>query len=212
MSGLSRTPGKRVWVNSPPRVRIPLPPPPRTVAGPSAPLLLPRLFCRTSTGTATASTARWCARTRPGTGSSRSCGRTSCGRSSRSWWRHALGPRQQLLRCRSVRPGDKCWCRDRQQRRGGVHLRRRRQRHTQRSDARRVLGRPVWRHRPDRSRCGHQCRYRSDRQRDQVRRRRGAARRRRLHQQCRRRRQVWTRRLERSVLESSASADARAVR
>ena len=27
MSGLSRTPGKRVWVNSPPRVRIPLPPP-----------------------------------------------------------------------------------------------------------------------------------------------------------------------------------------
>ena len=28
MSGLSRTPGKRVWVNSPPRVRIPLPPPP----------------------------------------------------------------------------------------------------------------------------------------------------------------------------------------
>ena len=29
MSGLSRTPGKRVWVNSPPRVRIPLPPPER---------------------------------------------------------------------------------------------------------------------------------------------------------------------------------------
>jgi hypothetical protein len=28
MSGLSRTPGKRVWVNSPPRVRIPLAPPP----------------------------------------------------------------------------------------------------------------------------------------------------------------------------------------
>src|SRR3989344_3970186 len=28
MSGLSRTPGKRVWVNSPPRVRIP-PSPPR---------------------------------------------------------------------------------------------------------------------------------------------------------------------------------------
>ena len=27
MSGLSRTPGKRVWVNSPPRVRIPLSPP-----------------------------------------------------------------------------------------------------------------------------------------------------------------------------------------
>ncbi len=27
MSGLSRTPGKRVWVNSPPRVRIPLAPP-----------------------------------------------------------------------------------------------------------------------------------------------------------------------------------------
>ena len=27
MSGLSRTPGKRVGVNSPPRVRIPLPPP-----------------------------------------------------------------------------------------------------------------------------------------------------------------------------------------
>ena len=27
MSGLSRTPGKRVRVNSPPRVRIPLPPP-----------------------------------------------------------------------------------------------------------------------------------------------------------------------------------------
>jgi hypothetical protein len=31
MSGLSRTPGKRVWVNSPPRVRIP-PLPPHTVA------------------------------------------------------------------------------------------------------------------------------------------------------------------------------------
>ena len=29
MSGLSRTPGKRVWVNSPPRVRIP-PAPPNT--------------------------------------------------------------------------------------------------------------------------------------------------------------------------------------
>jgi hypothetical protein len=29
MSGLSRTPGKRVWVNSPPRVRIP-PAPPKT--------------------------------------------------------------------------------------------------------------------------------------------------------------------------------------
>ena len=29
MSGLSRTPGKRVWVNSPPRVRIP-PAPPET--------------------------------------------------------------------------------------------------------------------------------------------------------------------------------------
>ncbi len=27
MSGLSRTPGKRVWVNSPPRVRIPPAPP-----------------------------------------------------------------------------------------------------------------------------------------------------------------------------------------
>ena len=27
MSGLSRTPGKRVWVNSPPRVRIPPVPP-----------------------------------------------------------------------------------------------------------------------------------------------------------------------------------------
>ncbi len=27
MSGLSRTPGKRVWVNSPPRVRIPPSPP-----------------------------------------------------------------------------------------------------------------------------------------------------------------------------------------
>ena len=27
MSGLSRTPGKRVWVNSPPRVRIPPFPP-----------------------------------------------------------------------------------------------------------------------------------------------------------------------------------------
>ena len=27
MSGLSRTPGKRVWVNSPPGVRIPLSPP-----------------------------------------------------------------------------------------------------------------------------------------------------------------------------------------
>ena len=27
MSGLSRTPGKRVWVNSPPRVRIPPCPP-----------------------------------------------------------------------------------------------------------------------------------------------------------------------------------------
>ena len=31
MSGLSRTPGKRVWVNSPPRVRIPLAPPPTNV-------------------------------------------------------------------------------------------------------------------------------------------------------------------------------------
>lgn len=29
MSGLSRTPGKRVWVNSPPRVRIPPSPPNR---------------------------------------------------------------------------------------------------------------------------------------------------------------------------------------
>src|SRR5262249_41260309 len=28
MSGLSRTPGKRVWANNPPRVRIPPPPPP----------------------------------------------------------------------------------------------------------------------------------------------------------------------------------------
>ena len=30
MSGLSRTPGKRVWVHSPPRVRIP-PVPPQTM-------------------------------------------------------------------------------------------------------------------------------------------------------------------------------------
>jgi hypothetical protein len=34
MSGLSRTPGKRVGVNSPPRVRIPLPPPPHPLKGP----------------------------------------------------------------------------------------------------------------------------------------------------------------------------------
>ena len=32
MSGLSRTPGKRVWVNSPPRVRIPPAPPEISVA------------------------------------------------------------------------------------------------------------------------------------------------------------------------------------
>ena len=38
MSGLSRTPGKRVWVNSPPRVRIP-PSPPSTI-GPTGPVLL----------------------------------------------------------------------------------------------------------------------------------------------------------------------------
>lgn len=30
MSGLSRTPGKRVWVHSPPRVRIPPVPPQRS--------------------------------------------------------------------------------------------------------------------------------------------------------------------------------------
>jgi hypothetical protein len=34
MSGLSRTPGKRVGVNSPPRVRIPLPPPARPMNRP----------------------------------------------------------------------------------------------------------------------------------------------------------------------------------
>jgi hypothetical protein len=33
MSGLSRTPGKRVGVNSPPRVRIPLPPPQAPLRG-----------------------------------------------------------------------------------------------------------------------------------------------------------------------------------
>ena len=36
MSGLSRTPGKRVWVNSPPRVRIPLAPPKPIKNAPSA--------------------------------------------------------------------------------------------------------------------------------------------------------------------------------
>ena len=36
MSGLSRTPGKRVGVNSPPRVRIPLPPPPWCVRRPAS--------------------------------------------------------------------------------------------------------------------------------------------------------------------------------
>ena len=40
MSGLSRTPGKRVRVNSPPRVRIP-PSPPNGIAAPcEAPFLL----------------------------------------------------------------------------------------------------------------------------------------------------------------------------
>ena len=36
MSGLSRTPGKRVWVNSPPRVRIPLAPPKQKAPADSA--------------------------------------------------------------------------------------------------------------------------------------------------------------------------------
>ncbi|MEN9618225.1 MAG: hypothetical protein RL406_462 [Pseudomonadota bacterium] len=36
MSGLSRTPGKRVWVNSPPRVRIPLAPPKQKAPAESA--------------------------------------------------------------------------------------------------------------------------------------------------------------------------------
>lgn len=35
MSGLSRTPGKRVWVNSPPRVRIPPSPPQEKPAPPA---------------------------------------------------------------------------------------------------------------------------------------------------------------------------------
>ena len=47
MSGLSRTPGKRVGVNSPPRVRIPLPPPDSQVScgfsghSPPGPLIEP---------------------------------------------------------------------------------------------------------------------------------------------------------------------------
>ena len=42
MSGLSRTPGKRVWVNSPPRVRIPPSPP---VSQPFRGESAKRLFC-----------------------------------------------------------------------------------------------------------------------------------------------------------------------
>src|SRR5262249_26946320 len=42
MSGLSRTPGKRVWVNSPPRVRIPPSPPAEHRNPPMAGFLLPQ--------------------------------------------------------------------------------------------------------------------------------------------------------------------------
>jgi hypothetical protein len=44
MSGLSRTPGKRVWVNSPPRVRIPPSPPHTQQKCPSRGIFISRLI------------------------------------------------------------------------------------------------------------------------------------------------------------------------
>ena len=92
MSGLSRTPGKRVGVNSPPRVRIPLPPPATSPAQYS-------LDCGCAIRTQATSTRPWLGGRRAGAFSRLSSPtRASDAGQSSTWARQhqALDPKRRL--------------------------------------------------------------------------------------------------------------------